>query len=400
MALIGFGDVAGVGSGPVAALRSCSPASRPSLRATDAARLRARTRNGEIGDRSPHLKREQVSVPSGCRRPPSDCRPGRPGLPRFSGSPSRRLRRRRRFLRDLRLPDLGDPPVGSRSREVQPAQVLCPPGAKDLPRATGRSRGLRHLRLVRALSRRVPAAGQAHRWRSGFCLEPDPLGRNRIFRQRRRDQAAPAPLVARHRRAVLHCLAAAPLRSLQTPVERADLSAASRARVLPGERRRPRPLSHRDVLLAGQPGVGAGDRRHPRRPARRRESTSSADPPSDRPDRWVSVRGSPLRRSLCSTAGLALLLLSLVRISDATPFPGWWALAPTIGTALVLGAGPDAWPNRFLLSSRPWSGSGSSAIRSISGTGPCSPSPASSSRRRPRSLSAWRRLRSHSGWRP
>ncbi len=69
--------------------------------------------------------------------------------------------------------------------------------------------------------------------------------------------------------------------------------------------------------------------------------------------RPLESRGSPLRRSLFSTAGLALLLLSLVRISEATPFPGWWALAPTIGTALVLGAGADAWPNRFLLSSRP-----------------------------------------------
>ncbi|MEO7795743.1 MAG: acyltransferase family protein [Thermoanaerobaculia bacterium] len=63
--------------------------------------------------------------------------------------------------------------------------------------------------------------------------------------------------------------------------------------------------------------------------------------------------GSPLRHSLFSTAGLALLLLSLVRIDEGTPFPGWWALAPAIGTALILGAGAQAWPNRWLLSSRP-----------------------------------------------
>lgn len=69
--------------------------------------------------------------------------------------------------------------------------------------------------------------------------------------------------------------------------------------------------------------------------------------------RSLQSQGSLLRRGLFSTAGLALLLLALVRIGEATPFPGWWALAPTLGTALVLGAGPDAWPNRFLLSSRP-----------------------------------------------
>ena len=75
--------------------------------------------------------------------------------------------------------------------------------------------------------------------------------------------------------------------------------------------------------------------------------------PSRRALRPLQSPGSPLRRGLFSTAGLALLLLSFVRIGEGTPFPGWWALAPAIGTALVLGAGSAAWPNRFLLSSRP-----------------------------------------------
>jgi peptidoglycan/LPS O-acetylase OafA/YrhL len=63
--------------------------------------------------------------------------------------------------------------------------------------------------------------------------------------------------------------------------------------------------------------------------------------------------GSRPARGLLSTAGLALLCLALVRIGEGTPFPGWWALAPTVGTALILAAGSDAWPNRVLLSSRP-----------------------------------------------
>jgi hypothetical protein len=34
-------------------------------------------------------------------------------------------------------------------------------------------------------------------------------------------------------------------------------------------------------------------------------------------------------------------------------YPGWWAAVPTIGTALVIWAGADAWVNRTLLSPRP-----------------------------------------------
>ncbi len=63
--------------------------------------------------------------------------------------------------------------------------------------------------------------------------------------------------------------------------------------------------------------------------------------------------GSSRLRGLFSTAGIALLVLSFVRIGEGTPFPGWWALAPALGTALILAAGPDAWPNRAWLSSRP-----------------------------------------------
>lgn len=69
--------------------------------------------------------------------------------------------------------------------------------------------------------------------------------------------------------------------------------------------------------------------------------------------RSIGSPGSRRARGLFSTAGLALLLFSLAWIGEASPFPGWWALAPTLGTALVLAAGPDAWPNRALLSSRP-----------------------------------------------
>jgi peptidoglycan/LPS O-acetylase OafA/YrhL len=48
--------------------------------------------------------------------------------------------------------------------------------------------------------------------------------------------------------------------------------------------------------------------------------------------------------------GMAVAALALDRTRT---FPGWWALAPLTSTVLVVGAGPDAWINRYVLSSRP-----------------------------------------------
>lgn len=62
--------------------------------------------------------------------------------------------------------------------------------------------------------------------------------------------------------------------------------------------------------------------------------------------------GSAGRRDVMSVAGLGFILLacSLVRVDKA--FPGWWALLPTIGAALLIAAGPRAWVNRVVLSNR------------------------------------------------
>jgi len=57
--------------------------------------------------------------------------------------------------------------------------------------------------------------------------------------------------------------------------------------------------------------------------------------------------------SLCvSTAGLVLIAVGLVLIDSSSAFPGWWALLPTMGTALLIWAGPSAWLNRVVLSNR------------------------------------------------
>jgi peptidoglycan/LPS O-acetylase OafA/YrhL len=51
--------------------------------------------------------------------------------------------------------------------------------------------------------------------------------------------------------------------------------------------------------------------------------------------------------------GLALLIISIFGIDANDPYPGWWALLPTIGTALTIAAGPDSWSNRYILSCKP-----------------------------------------------
>ena len=48
-------------------------------------------------------------------------------------------------------------------------------------------------------------------------------------------------------------------------------------------------------------------------------------------------------------AGLLLIAAGLVFITPSSAFPGWWALAPTCGTALIV-ASPNAWLNRKILS--------------------------------------------------
>ena len=60
--------------------------------------------------------------------------------------------------------------------------------------------------------------------------------------------------------------------------------------------------------------------------------------------RWHGVM------SLC---GVALLTAGVLFMTEQTPFPGWWALAPVFGSAMLILSGPNAWVNRRLLS-QPW----------------------------------------------
>jgi hypothetical protein len=57
-------------------------------------------------------------------------------------------------------------------------------------------------------------------------------------------------------------------------------------------------------------------------------------------------------RNLCSMLGSVLLAGGLILITKDRPFPGWWALLPTLGTFLIISAGAQAWVNRVILSHR------------------------------------------------
>lgn len=67
----------------------------------------------------------------------------------------------------------------------------------------------------------------------------------------------------------------------------------------------------------------------------------------------LAERLSPRGRDGVSALGAALLAAGFALIHDERAFPGWWALLPVVGTALLILAGPQAWLNRRVLALRP-----------------------------------------------
>jgi peptidoglycan/LPS O-acetylase OafA/YrhL len=56
--------------------------------------------------------------------------------------------------------------------------------------------------------------------------------------------------------------------------------------------------------------------------------------------------------NLQSFCGALLLTIGICFITKDRTFPGWWALLPAIGTALIISAGSQAWLNRMVFSNR------------------------------------------------
>lgn len=74
---------------------------------------------------------------------------------------------------------------------------------------------------------------------------------------------------------------------------------------------------------------------------------------------WLSINKEEFFQQLntfskecLSLLGSILLLIGFVLMTDKSLFPGWWALLPVMGAVLVIAAGPLAWINRHILSSR------------------------------------------------
>jgi len=78
-----------------------------------------------------------------------------------------------------------------------------------------------------------------------------------------------------------------------------------------------------------------------------RPATFAAAPPGT-----PAVAAQKVRSQLLSTAGVLLLVGAFALLSEKSAFPGWWALLPTGGAALLICAGPTGWFNRYVLSSR------------------------------------------------
>ena len=57
--------------------------------------------------------------------------------------------------------------------------------------------------------------------------------------------------------------------------------------------------------------------------------------------------------NLMSIAGFSLIAAALILIREGAPFPGWWALLPTSGAALIMAAGASSRINASVLSNRP-----------------------------------------------
>jgi peptidoglycan/LPS O-acetylase OafA/YrhL len=54
-----------------------------------------------------------------------------------------------------------------------------------------------------------------------------------------------------------------------------------------------------------------------------------------------------------SVAGFALIAFAIFGIDRHSPFPGWWALVPTIGTFLLIASGPNTFISERLLGTKP-----------------------------------------------
>ena len=78
---------------------------------------------------------------------------------------------------------------------------------------------------------------------------------------------------------------------------------------------------------------------------------------------WLAARhvqatnhGTPpaWRAHALSSLGLVLLVAVMIKVTPESRFPGWWAFVITAAMVMLIAAGPQAWFNRLVLSSKPF----------------------------------------------
>jgi peptidoglycan/LPS O-acetylase OafA/YrhL len=68
-------------------------------------------------------------------------------------------------------------------------------------------------------------------------------------------------------------------------------------------------------------------------------------------DKSESMR-SLIIANLKSCFGISLIIWAAWALTKESAFPGWWALIPTVGSVLLISAGPYAWGNKTILGSK------------------------------------------------
>jgi len=69
-------------------------------------------------------------------------------------------------------------------------------------------------------------------------------------------------------------------------------------------------------------------------------------------DKWTPLT-TGLVSNACAVAGMGLIAIALATPCPPEEFPGWHAIPPVVGTALLIAAGSDAWINSKVLAWRP-----------------------------------------------